>query len=165
MAGEWPGGLAFNGQPAPLRYSTLSISVPAAAGAAAAAAPVNPLAATHATLKSVPVWQQPALLLTKLRQCSVLFDGPEGAGPPAGQAVGGAGGPDDRDVKRQVLLELVDFCDASPQVFTDFRVLEEVFVMCVLGGLRNAQLAPHTPPRLPRPPQAAHEPLPLPAQA
>ncbi len=54
-----------------------------------------------------------------MRQCSIVF---EGVDPSCFT--------DDWEVKRNTLLEVVDYCDmAGRQLFTDFRALEDAFTM------------------------------------
>ena len=72
------------------------------------------------------------LLLQKLRQCSIVF---EGVDP-------GRYG-EDWEVKRNTLLEVVDYCDAAGrQLFTDFRVLDDTFTMIKLHLFRSLPRAP-----------------------
>ena len=83
-------------------------------------------------LKTSPSWQRKGLLLQKLRQCSVVFDGVD----PTRFA-------DDWELKRNTLLEVVDYCDAQGrQLFADARVLEDVFTMVRLNLFRALPRAP-----------------------
>jgi hypothetical protein len=91
----------------------------AAVAAATAAAPVPSPFARLPLLKNALPWQRKGLLLQKLRLCSVVFDGVD----PGSHA-------EDREVKRNTLLEVVDFADgAGRQSFSDLRVLEDVFTL------------------------------------
>lgn len=144
----WPGGIDFNKRPHPLLYSMWVIQH---TGSAASVGPLFPKGSTEAkeaasgsgaaaraakareagdhkvpspfpklpALKSAPSWQRKGLLLQKLRQCSIVF---EGVDP-------GRFG-DDWEVKRNTLLEIVDYADvAGRQLFSDFRVLDDTFTM------------------------------------
>jgi serine/threonine-protein phosphatase 2A regulatory subunit B' len=153
----WPGGVGVDKRPAPFLYSRVERAAQiasqrvmrdgkskaeadeAARSTERSLSPVERLP----VLKSVPIWQQRALLLRKLRLCSVCFEstastlGEEGADgePRVSAAVAGSGIPpsaitlEARDIKRQTLLELVDFCDSSRTAFNDYRVLEDTFSM------------------------------------
>jgi serine/threonine-protein phosphatase 2A regulatory subunit B' len=160
----WPGGLDFHRRPQPLLYSMWVIQhtgsaasvgplVPkgsagagssaegkeggpgsraAAAAARAAEAKVPSPFPKLPALKSAPAWQRKGLLLQKLRQCSIVF---EGVDP-------GRYG-EDWEVKRNTLLEVVDYCDAAGrQLFTDFRVLDDTFTMIKLNLFRSLPRAP-----------------------
>lgn len=150
----WPGGLDFTRRPQPLLYSMWVVqhtpagraaaaagsasSAASSSGSSAVASAVNGGAAGGAgapaaakipspfprlpALKAAPAWQRKSLLLQKLRICSVVFDGVD----PARCA-------DDHEVKRNTLLEVVDFCDASARaLFADYRVLDDTFTMVSL---------------------------------
>lgn len=142
----WPGGVDLAKRPQPLLYSMWVIqhtnnaasvgptgsrggagggsgSAAAAAAAAKDAKVPSPFSKLPA-LKSAPSWQRRGLLLQKLRQCSVVFDG-----------VDPSRYPEDREIKRNTLLELVDYADASGRsAFTDPRLLEDTFTMVSKGA-------------------------------
>lgn len=131
----WPGGLDLLKRPQPLLYSmwVLKHTPPGRgrAGSAAAATSAPPLAAPSVpspfpklpTLKSAPAWQRKSLLLQKLRWCTVVFDG-----------VDPAAAPEEREYKRNTLLEMVDYADAAGRaLFGDVRVLEDTFAMVRVG--------------------------------
>jgi serine/threonine-protein phosphatase 2A regulatory subunit B' len=83
-------------------------------------------------LKSSPAWQRKGLLLQKLRQCSIAFDGVD---PIRFQ--------EDWEIKRNTLLEVVDYCDQQGrQLFNDPRVLEDTFTMIKLNIFRALPRAP-----------------------
>ena len=63
------------------------------------------------------------MLLQKLRWCTVVFDG-----------VDPAAAPEEREYKRNTLLEMVDYADAAGRaLFGDVRVLEDTFAMVRVG--------------------------------
>jgi len=72
-------------------------------------------------LKPVPTFQEtapanrPSLLLLKLRLCQVMFDWTEEAGPKDNRA---------KEVKRQQLLELVDFIGKNKNIFNEQTLVE-----------------------------------------
>ena len=83
-------------------------------------------------LKSAPTWQRKGLLLQKLRQCSIIFE-----------SVDSNRYADDWEIKRNTLLEVVDYADAAGrQLFSDFRVLEDTFIMIKLNLFRSLPKAP-----------------------
>jgi hypothetical protein len=161
----WPGGLGANKRPSPLLYSMWAVEhagsvasvlgTPAAgrraagsagaggsgaSGSAAAAAAVA--AALEARvpspfsrlplLKSVPAWQRKGLFLQKLRQCSIVFDG-----------VDPSRFLEDREVKRNTLLEIVDFVEAVGRtIFQDARILDDTFTVVRLNIFRPLASAP-----------------------
>ena len=113
----------------------------AAAAAASAARPPLDMAALEArvpspfarlaALKSVPPWQRKGLLLQKLRQCSVVFDGVDSDRFQA-----------DREVKRNTLLEVLDYVDSNLAQLSDSRVLEDIFTVVRLNLFRPLPRAP-----------------------
>jgi hypothetical protein len=146
----WPGGLDFNRRPQPLLYSMWVVrhtgnaaSLRAGAegeggtrtgagarGAADARVP-SPFLKLP-LLKSAPAWQRKGLLLQKLRQCSIVFDGVD-----AGRFV------EDRESKRNTLLEVVDFADVhGKSALADPRVLEDMFTTVRLNLFRTLPRAP-----------------------
>ncbi|KAA0167672.1 hypothetical protein FNF28_02740 [Cafeteria roenbergensis] len=156
----WPGGFGIDKRPAPFLYSRVERAAQIAAqhvrqdggsaadARAAAEAEEARLSPIHRlpAIKSVPAWQQRALLLRKLRLCSVSFDSTSSPMIDAGEAeeeaaaaAAAAGGDGSsvpsattlvaRDTKRQTLLELVDVCDTSRTAFNDYRVLDDTFAM------------------------------------
>lgn len=79
------------------------------------------------TLDSVPSWQTRGLLLQKLRQCSIVFDGVD---PSRFQ--------EDREIKRNTLLEIANCFDSDLKVlFRDERVVEDVLTMIKLNIFRT----------------------------
>lgn len=92
--------------------------------------PLEPLPA----LDSVPFYQQRAMVLKKLRLCSVVFD----IADPSVAA-------QEKDYKRSTLMELVDCCDKN-HVIQDLRVLDDMFQMvCLLLGLQVFERVPYIP--------------------
>lgn len=169
----WPGGIGIDKRPAPFLYSRVERAAQVAAqrvlrdgGSEAAAQEAAEAAEARLSpverlplIKSVPAWQQRALLLRKLRLCSVSFDstaaplleaelaGEDGSSAsssssssssPSAQTVAA------RDSKRQTLLELVDVCDTSRTAFNDFRVLDDTFSM-LRANLTRALPKPSVP--------------------
>lgn len=178
---DWPGNYGMDKRPAPFLYSRVERKATQMALRAMregrTEAEVLPLreelerrespVVRYPALKTVPTWQQRALLLRKLRLCSISFDTPDPAtaGPhgPHGPSVEDSGvaptvaaptvGPtglaalsrtslEARDIKRQTLLELVDFCDSSKNAFTEFRVLDDTFNMIRTNLFRALPTAP-----------------------
>jgi hypothetical protein len=166
----WPGGVDANKRPMPLLYSLWAVghvhpksSLVPAAGAAAAAGngtgrPSSLSAAGGSSaailprlpaIKGAPAWQRKALLLRKLRMCTVTFDG-----TPATRAL------EEREVKRNTLLEIVDYVDdanagsgmagagaaalacAPRAVLGDLRFLEDLFAMLRCNLFRSLPEAP-----------------------
>ena len=82
-------------------------------------------------LKSVPAWQRRGLLLQKLRQCSIVFDGVDGD-----RFLG------DRETKRNMLLEVLDYVDSNLPQLSDARVLEDIFTLVRLNIFRPLPRAP-----------------------
>jgi hypothetical protein len=73
------------------------------------------------SIAAAPPWQRRALLLQKLRLCSVVFDGVD----PSATAYD-----TDREIKRNTLLEVLEYADAqSRSLFSDLRVLDDTFTM------------------------------------
>ena len=72
-------------------------------------------------LKPIPTFQEttaanrPALLLLKLRLCQVMFDWSDEAGPKDNRA---------KDVKRQQLLELVEYVGKNKNIFNEVTLAE-----------------------------------------
>lgn len=157
VADAWPGGLDLAKRPQPQLYSmwilehnigrrkaessggsaastgagasagtSSSSSSNSGGGASNGAVPSAPVPSPFPklpALKSSPAWQRKSLLLQKLRWCSVVFDG-----------VDASAGTEDREYKRNTLLEVVDYADAAGRaLFADVRVLEDTFTM-VRGG-------------------------------
>jgi hypothetical protein len=154
----WPGGLGANRRPAPLLYSMWAVehagnvatilgtpaapkrgssSAMSAAGAAFSAASAlearvpSPFSRLP-LLKAVPLWQRKGLYLQKLRQCTIVFDG-----------VDPSRFSDDRDVKRNTLLEIFDFAEAAGRaLFSDARILDDTFTVFRLNLFRSLPRAP-----------------------
>ena len=146
----WPGGVDFLKRVQPLLYSMWVVRhTPSGAAASAAAqtaaaksagvpAPLpsppkvpSPFPRLPA-LKAAPAWQRKALLLQKLRLTSVIFDGTDPSRYP-----------EDRETKRNTLLEIVDYADSAGRaVFADWRVLEDTFTMIRLNLFRSLPVAP-----------------------
>ena len=150
VSDAWPGGLDFLKRVQPLLYSMwvmrhtpsgLNASVAAQVAAAKAASLPTPVPTPHKVpspfprlpaLKAAPAWQRKALLLQKLRLASVVFDGTDPTRYP-----------DDREVKRNTLLEIVDYADSAGRAaFSDWRVLEDTFTMIRLNLFRSLPTAP-----------------------
>jgi len=145
----WPGGVDFNRRPQALMYSMWVVQH---TGSASSVGPVKKGSASASNadqqgkpsikvpspfprlpaLKSSPAWQRKGLLLQKLRQCSIAFDGVD---PTRFQ--------EDWEIKRNTLLEVVDYCDQQGRLlFTDPRVLEDTFTMIKLNIFRALPRAP-----------------------
>lgn len=78
-------------------------------------------------LDSVPTWQTRGLLLQKLRQCTIIFDGVD---PSRFQ--------EDREIKSKTLLEIANCFDTDLKVlFRDERVAEDVMTMIKLNIFRT----------------------------
>ncbi len=138
VADAWPGGASLAGQPAPLLYGMWAVqhagtaAVFSGGGALASEARVPSPFARLPALKSVPAWQRKGLLLQKLRQCGIVFDG-----LPADKFLV------DREVKRNTLLEVLDFFEAGGKAaVADLRVLEDTFAMIRLNLFRTLPVAP-----------------------
>lgn len=96
-----------------------------AASGAKADSPLSPSDSQPCTkadlLKPVPTFQEtgptnrPALLLLKLRLCQVMFEWSEEAGPKDNRA---------KEVKRQQLLELVDYIGKNKSIYNDQTLVE-----------------------------------------
>lgn len=97
-----------------------------AASGTKADSPLSPLSDSQPCtkadlLKSVPTFQEtgatnrPALFLLKLRLCQVMFDWTDEAGPKDNRA---------KEVKRQQLLELVDYIGKNKNIFTEQTLVE-----------------------------------------
>ncbi len=116
---EWPGGAApgGGGAPLPLAYPQWAAGAVAGAAAAAAAAaarsadaaaalikspPPPPSLALPPALASAPPWARPALLLRKLRRCSVLLSAEDAARAGA-----------DAAAKRALLLEVAAYFEGG----------------------------------------------------
>ena len=136
---SWPGGVDLYRRPQPLLYSlwvtrhTPPGAVAAAAGGAAVAPPKVPSPFPRLpSLKSAPSWQRRALLLQKLRLASVVFDGLDSA-----RFV------EDREVKRNTLLEIVDWVDGGGRAaFAGPRLLDDTFTCIRLNLFRALPRAP-----------------------
>jgi serine/threonine-protein phosphatase 2A regulatory subunit B' len=109
----------------------------ASAGGAPTAAPGEEAVLTKAdllkpigSLQEAAAAARPALLVHKLRLCQVMFDWSEEAGPKDHRA---------KEVKRQQLLELVDFIGKHKNIFTEPVLLE--IIKMVAANLFRA-LAP-----------------------
>lgn len=145
----WPGGHDFNKRPQPLLYS---MWVVAHTGNAAQVGPMSAAEAEAAGSKGTSVrdskvpspfkrlepwksaasWKRRGLILQKLRLCSVVFEG-----------VDGSRFIDDREVKRNTLLEIVDYCDTHGRTaFQDARLLEDTFTMVRLNLFRTLPRSP-----------------------
>ena len=147
----WPGGVGVRRRPAPLLFSMWAIQHAGAAavlgaGAVSSAAATAAGAATAAALsqrvpspfsrlpalKAVPAWQRKGLFLQKLRQCTIVFDGVASNAFVA-----------DREVKRNTLLEIVDFAESSGRaLFSDPRVIDDTFTAVRLNIFRVLPVAP-----------------------
>lgn len=115
----WPGGIGLNKRPSPLLMSRL-------AGSPEIESPLVRLP----YLSAVAVPLRKALLLKKLRLCSVVFDGPD----PVSFV-------EYRDLKRQTLEELVDWQPLNAAMFSTWRVLDDTLTMIRMNLLRTLPLA------------------------
>ena len=139
VAEAWPGGRGLNKRPQPLLYSmwavqhagSVAVLCSGEAGLALEARVPSPFPRLPA-LKAVPAWQRKGLLLQKLRQCSIVFDGVPGDRFAA-----------DREVKRNTLLEVLDHFEAGGKAaMGDARVLEDAFTVIRLNLFRAQPVAP-----------------------
>lgn len=145
----WPGGYDFNKRPQPLLYS---MWVVAHTGNASQVGPMSAAEAEAAGSKGTSVrdskvpspfkrlepwksaasWKRRGLILQKLRLCSVVFEG-----------VDSSRFIEDREVKRNTLLEIVDYCDTHGRTaFQDARLLEDTFTMVRLNLFRTLPRSP-----------------------
>lgn len=137
----WPGGLDLHKRPQPLLYSIWIArhSARAAMGSGGGSVAVGPSSSAIPSpfprlpaLKSAPTWMRKALLLQKLRLCSIVFEG-----------VDSAKFLEDRETKRNTLLEVIDFAEGSGKpLFTELRVLEDAFTAIKLNLFRSLPVAP-----------------------
>jgi hypothetical protein len=135
VSDAWPGGAGLSAAPQPLLYSMWVVQhagTAAVLGGGGAEARVPSPFPRLPALKGVPAWQRKGLLLQKLRQCGIVFDG-----LPADAFMV------DREVKRNTLLEVLDYFEGGGKAACgDARVLEDTFTMVRLNLFRTLPVAP-----------------------
>lgn len=111
----WPGGSSAGKRTQPLSITHLA-TLPYSES------PLVPLP----QLKSMQACLRKAVVLRKIRLCSVIFDGPDSTS-----------NPDEREMKRSTLQELVEFHESDPKVFCNARISEDTIAMIRMNLFRS----------------------------